>query len=157
MVALGYFHDLTLFENLKAIGEILIKNTREREKKINQLIYKFGLDNIQYIKAKYLSGGQKRKLTLSMALLGDPKILLCDEVMAGLDLQSIHMLKEILINLQNENPKMCIMICEHNARELLTVVDRALVLSNCKIIAEGSPSSLLKNQKAKSQYFGDFF
>tara|TARA_B100001059_G_scaffold79222_1_gene77060 strand:- start:2489 stop:3259 length:771 start_codon:yes stop_codon:yes gene_type:complete len=153
----GFFHDLTLFENLKAIGEILIKNITERETKINQLIYKFGLDNVQEIKAKFLSGGQKRKLVICMALLGDPKILLCDEIFAALDVLTIHMLKEVLVNLQNENPKMCIMICEHQARELLSIVDRALILSNCKIIAEGSPNSLLKNQKAKSQYFGDFF
>mgnify|MGYP001338227025 FL=1 len=153
----GFFHDLTLFENLKAIGEILIKNITERETKINQLIYKFGLDNVQEIKAKFLSGGQKRKLVICMALLGDPKILLCDEIFAALDVLTIHMLKEVLVNLQNENPKMCIMICEHQARELLSIVDRALILSNCKIIAEGSPNSLLKNQKAKSQYFGNFF
>jgi lipopolysaccharide export system ATP-binding protein len=153
----GFFHDLTLFENLRAIGEILIKNVTERETKINQLIYKFGLDNVQEIKAKFLSGGQKRKLVICMALLGDPKILLCDEIFAALDVLTIHMLKEVLVNLQNENPKMCIMICEHQARELLSIVDRALILSNCKIIAEGSPNSLLKNQKAKSQYFGDFF
>jgi len=153
----GFFHDLTLFENLKAIGEILIKNITERKTKINQLIYKFGLDNVQEIKAKFLSGGQKRKLVICMALLGDPQILLCDEIFAALDVLTIHMLKEVLVNLQNENPKMCIMICEHQARELLSIVDRALILSNCKIIAEGSPNSLLKNQKAKSQYFGDFF
>ena len=152
-----YFHDLTLLENLKAVGEILIENEREREIKINQLISKFALDNVQEIKAKYLSGGQKRKLVICMALLGDPKILLCDEIFAALDVLTIHMLKEILVNLQKENPTMCIMICEHQARELLSIVDRALILSDCKIIAEGSPSNLLKNEKAKSQYFGEFF
>ncbi len=153
----GYFHDLTLLENLKAVGEILIGSEREREIKINQLISKFALDNVQEIKAKYLSGGQKRKLVICMALLGDPKILLCDEIFAALDVLTIHMLKEILVNLQKENPTMCIMICEHQARELLSIVDRALILSDCKIIAEGSPNNLLKNEKAKSQYFGEFF
>ncbi len=153
----GYFHDLTLLENLKAVGEIIIKNEREREAKINNLISKFALDNVQEIKAKFLSGGQRRKLVICMALLGDPKILLCDEIFAALDVLTIHMLKEILVNLQNENPKICIVICEHQARELLSIVDRALILSNCKIIAEGSPNNLIKNEKAKSQYFGDFF
>ncbi len=153
----GYFHDLTLLENLKAVGEIIIDNDKKREDKINQLISKFGLDNVQEIKAKFLSGGQKRKLVICMALLGDPKILLCDEIFAALDILSIHMLKEILVNLQNENPQMCIMICEHQARELLSIVDRAMILSNCKIIAEGSPYNLIKDEKAKSQYFGDFF
>ena len=153
----GYFHDLTLLENLKAIGEIIIKNERERDSKINNLISKFALDNVQEVKAKFLSGGQKRKLVISMALLGDPSILLCDEIFAALDVLTIQMLKKILVNLQKENSEMCIVICEHQARELLSIVDRALILSECKIIAEGSPSSLLKNEKAKTQYFGDFF
>ena len=153
----GYFHDLTLLENLKAVGEIIIKNERERYSKINNLISKFALDNVQEVKAKFLSGGQKRKLVISMALLGNPSILLCDEIFAALDVLTIQMLKEILVNLQKENPQMCIVICEHQARELLSIVDRALILSECKIIAQGSPSSLLKNEKAKTQYFGNFF
>ena len=153
----GYFHDLTLIENLKAVGEILIENERDRQIKIDNMISKFALDNVREIKAKFLSGGQRRKLVICMALLSDPKILLCDEVFAALDVLTIHMLKEILVNLQNENPKICIVVCEHQARELLSIVDRAMILSNTKIIAEGSPNNLIKDEKAKSQYFGDFF
>ena len=153
----GYFHDLTLIENLKAVGEILIENERDRQIKIDNMISKFALDNVREVKAKFLSGGQRRKLVICMALLSDPKILLCDEIFAALDVLTIHMLKEILVNLQNENPKICIVVCEHQARELLTIVDRAMVLSNSKIIAEGSPNKLIKDEKAKSQYFGDFF
>ena len=153
----GYFHDLTLIENLKAVGEILIENERDRQIKIDNMISKFALDNVREIKAKFLSGGQRRKLVICMALLSDPKILLCDEVFAALDVLTIHMLKEILVNLQNENPKICIVVCEHQARELLSIVDRAMILSNTKIIAEGSPNKLIKDEKAKSQYFGDFF
>ncbi len=153
----GYFHDLSLIDNLKAVGEIVIKDERERHSKIHNLISKFALDNVQEIKAKFLSGGQKRKLVICMALLGDPKILLCDEIFAALDVLTIHMLKEILVNLQHEKPNMCIIICEHQARELLSIVDRALILSNCKIIAEGSPNKLVNDQKAKSEYFGNFF
>ena len=153
----GYFHDLTLIENLKAVGEILIKNQSDRQIKIDNMISKFALDNVREIKAKFLSGGQRRKLVICMALLSDPKILLCDEIFAALDVLTIHMLKEILVNLQNENPKICIVVCEHQARELLSIVDRAMILSNCKIIAEGSPNNLIKDEKAKSQYFGNFF
>ena len=67
----GYFYDLTLFENLKAVGEILIKNSRDRTEKINYLSSKFDLESIRDIKAKFLSGGQKKKLVIAMALLGD--------------------------------------------------------------------------------------
>jgi len=153
----GYFNDLSLIDNLKAIGEILVKDERERTSKIHNLITKFALDNVQEVKAKFLSGGQRRKLVICMALLGDPKILLCDEIFAALDVLTIHMLKEILVNLQNEKPNMCIVICEHQARELLSIVDRAMILSNCRIIAEGSPNKLIKDENAKNQYFGDFF
>ena len=65
--------------------------------------------------------------------------------------------KEILVKLQNEKPQMCIIICEHQARELLSVVDRALILSNTKIIAQGTPSQLIKNENARNAYFGEFF
>jgi lipopolysaccharide export system ATP-binding protein len=153
----GYFNDLTLLENLKAIAEILIKDKSKRISKINDLISKFGLDNVQEVKAKFLSGGQRRKLVICLALLGEPKILLCDEIFAALDVLTIQMLKEILVNLQREQPKICIVICEHQARELLSIVDRAMILSNCKIIAQGTPSELMKNQSAKSQYFGESF
>lgn len=153
----GYFHDLSLINNLKAVGEILIRDKKKREDKISDLISKFELDNVQNIKAKYLSGGQRRKLVICMALLGNPKILLCDEIFAALDILTIQMLKKIIINLQRENPNICIMICEHQARELLSVVDRALILSNSKIIAEGTPNELLNHKEAKNQYFGEFF
>ena len=62
------------------------------------MISKFALDNVREIKAKFLSGGQRRKLVICMALLSDPKILLCDEIFAALDVLTIHMLKEILVN-----------------------------------------------------------
>ena len=153
----GYFHDLTLLENLKSVGEIIIKDKRELDEKINNLLIKFELENVKEIKATFLSGGQKRKLVICMALLGDPQILLCDEIFAALDVLTIHMLKNVIENLQRENTNMCIVICEHQARELLSICDRALILSECKIIAEGSPHSLLKNEKAKSHYFGDYF
>ena len=153
----GFFHDLTLRQNLMAIGEILIQDKNYRLQKINSLINKFTLEEVEHIKSKYLSGGQKRKLVISMALLGDPRILLCDEIFAALDVLTIQTLKSILINLQRENPNLCIVICEHQAKELLSIVDRALILSNCNIVAEGSPHELIKDSQAKLHYFGDNF
>ena len=134
-----------------------IHSRNERNNKINELIAKFELDNVREVKAKFLSGGQRRKLVICLALLGDPKILLCDEIFAALDVLTIQMLKEIMVTLQKERPKICIAICEHQARELLSIVDRAMILSNCKIIARGTPTELLNNQNARSAYFGEFF
>ena len=153
----GYFHDLTLIENFKAIAEIVIEEKRARNSKIEELIIKFELDDVREIKAKFLSGGQRRKLVICLALLGNPKILICDEIFAALDVLSIQMLKKILINLQKEQPDISIIICEHQARELLSMVDRAMILSKGRIIAKGTPTELANNQNARAEYFGDSF
>ena len=152
----GYFHDLTLIENLKAIGEIQIENKHDMNSKINQLISSFELDAVRNIKAKFLSGGQKRKLVIALALLGDPKVLLLDEPFAALDVMTIKMLQEVIVNLQSEN-NIAICICDHQARDLLNCVDVAIVLSNCKIIAKGTPNELINNPNARAAYFGDSF
>jgi lipopolysaccharide export system ATP-binding protein len=152
----GYFHDLTLLENLKAIGEILVLDKKIRNEKINSLIAKFELDAVRDVKASYLSGGQKKRLVIALALLGNPKILLLDEPFAALDVMTIKTLQKIIVNLQSEN-NITIVLCDHQARDLLTCVDVALVLSNCKVIASGTPSELIKNHEAKTAYFGDSF
>ena len=152
----GYFYDLTLFENLKAVAEILVNDQRKRAEKINYLISKFDLSQIRDIKAKFLSGGQKKKLVIAMALLGDPELLLLDECFAALDVMTIKMLQQIIVNLQSEN-RITICICDHQARDLLTCVDVAVVLSGSKVIAKGTPSELVKNPNAQTAYFGDSF
>ncbi len=152
----GYFNDLTLHDNLKAISEIVIENKNFRIEKIDKLISKFELDGLKDIKAKFLSGGQKKKLVIALSLLSDPKVLLLDECFAALDVLTIKMLQEIIVNLQNEN-KITICICDHQARDLLACVDIAMILSNGKIIAQDTPSELIKNINAKNAYFGDNF
>ena len=152
----GYFNDLTLHDNLKAISEIVIDNKNYRIEKINYLLSKFELDNLKDIKAKFLSGGQKKKLVIALSLLSDPKVLLLDECFAALDVLTIKMLQEIIVNLQNEN-RITICICDHQARDLLACVDIAMILSNGKIVAEDTPSNLVKNINAKNAYFGDNF
>ena len=152
----GYFGDLTLYQNLKAIAEIVINNKNNEEDKINELINKFELENLRNIKAKFLSGGQKKKLVIALSLLSDPSVLLLDECFAALDVLTIKMLQEIIVNLQKEK-KITICICDHQARDLLACVDIAMILSNCKIIAEGSPTELVNNIDAKSAYFGESF
>ena len=152
----GYFNDLTLHDNLRAISEIVIENKNYRSEKINYLISKFELDNLKDIKAKFLSGGQKKKLVIALSLLSEPKVLLLDECFAALDVLTIKMLQEIIVNLQNED-KITICICDHQARDLLACVDIAMILSNGKIVAQDSPSNLVKNINAKNAYFGDNF
>ena len=152
----GYFNDLTLHDNLKAISEIVIENKAYRSERINYLISKFELDNLKDIKAKFLSGGQKKKLVIALSLLSEPRVLLLDECFAALDVLTIKMLQEIIVNLQQEN-KITICICDHQARDLLACVDIAMILNNGNIIAQDTPSNLVKNISAKNAYFGESF
>ena len=152
----GYFHDLTLLDNLKAVSEVLIDNKNHRNSKIDYLISRFELDSVLNIQAKFLSGGQKKKLVIAMALMSDPKVLLLDECFAALDVMTIKMLQELIVSLQSEK-NICICICDHQARDLLSCVDVAIVISNCKIIAKGTPSMLINDTKAKTAYFGNSF
>ena len=152
----GYFNDLTLHDNLKAISEIVIDNKNFRSERIDYLISRFELNNLKDIKAKFLSGGQKKKLVIALSLLSEPKVLLLDECFAALDVLTIKMLQEIIVNLQQEN-RITICICDHQARDLLACVDIAMILSNGKIVAQDTPSNLVKNINARDAYFGDSF
>ena len=152
----GYFHDLTLRDNLKAISEIVIKNKKLREERVNLLISKFELESLQNIKAEFLSGGQKKRLVISLALLSNPKILLLDEPFAALDIMTIKNLQQIIVDLQTQH-NISIILCDHQARDLLSCVDLAIVLSNGKVIAKDTPNNLIKNIDAQNAYFGDSF
>ncbi len=134
----GFIQDLNLIENLKLVGEIHIKEKDLRKTKIEKIISQFEFDPLLKIKAKHLSGGQKKKLVIAMALINDPNILLLDEPFAALDILTIKMLQEIIVNLQALE-KITVVVCDHQARDLLSCVDRAIVLSDGKIIASGSP------------------
>ena len=152
----GFFNELTLYDNLRAISEIVIENKNFRNDKINYLISKFELDNLKDIKAKFLSGGQKKKLVIALSLLSEPKVLLLDECFAALDVLTIKMLQETIVNLQQEST-ITVIICDHQARDLLACVDVAMILNNGKIIAQDTPSKLVNDINAKNAYFGESF
>ena len=152
----GFFHDLTVYENLKAIAEITIQNQSYRDEKINSLLSKFELDPVRDIRAEFLSGGQKKKLVIAIALVSDPKILLLDEPFAALDVMTIKILQEIIVGLQS-NDNISVILCDHQARDLLACVDTAAIIHNGKVVAHGTPTSLIQNIDAKNVYFGESF
>ena len=152
----GYFHDLSLRENLQAISEMVIEDKKLRDERINLLVSKFELESLQNIKAEFLSGGQKKRLVISLALLSDPKILLLDEPFAALDIMTIKNLQQIIVDLQTQK-NISIILCDHQARDLLSCVDLAIVLSNGKVIAKDTPNNLIRNIDAQNAYFGDSF
>ena len=152
----GFFHDLTVYENLNAIAEITIDDISSRNEKINSLISKFELDSIRDIKANLLSGGQKKKLVIAIALISEPKILLLDEPFAALDVMTIKILQDIIVKLQSIN-NISVILCDHQARDLLKCVDSAAIIHNGRVVALDTPSNLINDVVAKDTYFGDSF
>ena len=152
----GLFASLNAEENLRAVAEIIIQDEKFRAIRIDELISKFELDAVRKVEAKNLSGGLKRRLVIAMGLIGNPEILLMDEPLAALDPQTIQMLQNIIVTLQTEL-NLTIIITDHQAADLLRVCDKAVILSNSKIVAYGSPSELMNNENANRFYFGKNF
>ena len=152
----GYFHDLTVIENLNAIAEITIKDSSSRNQKVNSLISKFELDPVRDINANLLSGGQRKKLVIAIALISDPKILLLDEPFAALDVMTIKILQDIIVSLQSFN-NISIILCDHQARDLLRCVDSAAIIHNGRVVAQDTPSNLINDVVARNTYFGESF
>ena len=152
----GFFQDMTVDENLNAIAEIKTNDKSIRNEKVNSLISKFELESIRDINAKLLSGGERKKLVIAIALISNPKILLLDEPFAALDVMTIKMLQEIIVNLQSLN-NLSVILCDHQARDLLKCVDTAAIIHNGRVVAQDTPSNLINNGIAKDTYFGDSF
>jgi len=153
----GVFSDLTCYQNLNAIADLVVKEKKNKTFEVEKMISKFELDAVKNIKAKYLSGGQKKRVCIAMALLSNPKVVLMDEPFQGLDLLSTSYLQETIVNLQTEDNNRCCIISDHAAADLLKISDRAIILANKKVIAHGPPKELIKDESAKSLYFGDTF
>ena len=126
----GVFSDLTCYQNFNAVADLVIKEKKDKIFKIEKLISKFELDAVKNIKAKYLSGGQRKRVSIAMALLSNPKVVLMDEPFQGLDLISTRYLQETIVNLQTEDNNRCCIISDHAARDLLNISDRAVIIAN---------------------------
>ena len=152
----GAILDLTVEENLLMVAEIHISEKPLRISKVNELIAQFQFEPVVKVKATNISGGQFKRLIIAMALINEPKVMLLDEIFSALDLKTIAMLKELILNLQSFRSITCIMV-DHLARDLLEVSNRCLILSDGKIVAEGKSDEIIKNRLAKEVYFGDEF
>ena len=95
-------------------------------------------------------------MVIALSLVSEPKILLLDEPFAALDVMTIKTLQEIIVGLQSEN-NISVILCDHQARDLLACVDTAAIIHNGKVVAQDTPSSLIRNIDAKNAYFGESF
>ena len=149
------FLGLTCEENIRAIAEVKIKEKSLQENKIQELLSDFNLEYLKNIKAINLSGGEKKRLCISMALVSNPQILLMDEPFAALDLITIDMIKKIIVSLQKK--LISVIVTDHNAKDLMNVSDRCIIISNGEVIISGNPRKIINDPKAIQLYFGENF
>ena len=149
------FLGLTCEENIRAIAEVKIKEKSLQENKIQELLSDFNLEYLKNIKAINLSGGEKKRLCISMALVSNPQILLMDEPFAALDLITIDMIKKIIVSLQKK--LISVIVTDHNAKDLMNVSDRCVIISNGEVIISGNPRKIINDPKARQLYFGENF
>ena len=149
------FRGLTVYENLLGIAQIVKKGEDAQKDIVEKLMAEFSLTHLRDVKAVALSGGERRRTEIARCLISNPKILLLDEPFAGVDLLSIQDIKGLLLKLQSRG--CAVLVTDHNASQLLSVVDRAYVVANGTIVANGTPRQIVNTTEAKKLYFGEDF
>ena len=149
------FKGLSCINNLKAIAEITIKDRVKQESVVEELLSEFNLSHLRNVIANNLSGGERKKLVIARALINNPKILLMDEPYGAVDPINIDMIKKIIIDLQKKG--VSVLITDHSAQNVLSIVDRCSIISGGEIITSGKPKEIIHNNKARQLYFGENF
>jgi lipopolysaccharide export system ATP-binding protein len=149
------FRKLTVEENLMAILEMLPLTRAERQARLNELLNELGLNSLRRQKAFSLSGGERRRVEITRALVLSPSFILLDEPFAGIDPIAVLDIQSIVCQLKSMG--IGIIITDHNVRETLGVCDRAYILNEGIILEEGTPEKIAGSQKARKIYLGDGF
>jgi lipopolysaccharide export system ATP-binding protein len=149
------FRKLTVEENLLAILETLPMTEDERDARCDELLKDFGLEHVRENVAITLSGGEKRRVTIARALVTNPSLLLLDEPFSGVDPMAVHDIQEIILHLKERG--LGVLITDHNVRETLSVVDRAYIIDEGRVLSEGSREFLLNDPIAREIYLGHRF
>ena len=149
------FPDLSVEKNLYGIAELLKIDQELKVQKISKIVDEFDLVKILQVKGRMLSGGQRRKVEIARTLICEPKIMLLDEPFAGIDPIAVQEIKELLLEIAKSN--ISILITDHNVKETLSLCEKAIILSDGVIIAEGNEESLKQNTHVKREYFGKMY
>lgn len=149
------FRKLTVEQNLLAILELLDVPVHERKSRLDNALAELGIAHLAKQKAISLSGGERRRLEISRALITNPRFMLLDEPFAGIDPLAINDIQQIIRQLKERG--LGVIISDHNVRETLSACDTAYIINQGKIIEQGSPATIVKSDIARSVYLGDNF
>ena len=149
------FRKLNVEENLKSIAETMSATGEEQEALVNGLLEEFGIEHLRRQGAYTLSGGERRRLEIARALVRTPKFILLDEPFAGIDPLAVLDIQRIVARFKEKN--IGVLITDHNVRETLNITDRAYIITEGKILRDGSPEELTNDLEVKKVYLGEHF
>jgi lipopolysaccharide export system ATP-binding protein len=149
------FRKLTVWENVMAVVETLNLNERERRDRTAQQLTELGLEKLARQPAFTLSGGERRRLEIARALATTPRFLLMDEPFSGVDPISVAEVQSIIRKLKERG--IGILITDHNVRETLSIVDRAYLIHQGRVLVSGTPSEIVNNPESRRHYLGESF
>lgn len=149
------FRNLTVEQNILCILENLPFSKKERQSRLEELLEELRLTQLAKKPAAALSGGERRRLEITRALVTRPSLLLLDEPFANIDPITIHDVKEIVRMLAKKN--ISVLITDHNAREIFSAVDRSYIVREGQVIVSGDVDELVSNEEARRHYLGETF
>jgi lipopolysaccharide export system ATP-binding protein len=149
------FRKLTVADNLMAILESLPLSRPERDERLESLLSELGLETIRDRRAYSLSGGERRRVEITRALITSPTFIFLDEPFAGIDPIAVTDIQSIVAQLKYKG--IGVIITDHNVRETLGICDRAYILNEGRILESGSPEEIANSQEARKIYLGDSF
>jgi len=149
------FRYLSVEENILCILETLPISSKERKTRLESLLEELHLSRLRKKKACTLSGGERRRLEITRALVTEPSLLLLDEPFANIDPIAVQDVKNLILLLKRKG--ISVLITDHNAREIFSIVDRSYLISEGKVMTSGTVTELLENKEARRAYFGENF
>jgi len=149
------FQKLTVRQNVMAVLETMKLSRQRRNERADHLLEQFGLLRLQDQLARTLSGGERRKLEIARAMVTNPTMILLDEPFSGVDPIAVQELQREIGGLKDRG--ISILLTDHNVRETLTVTDRSYIINNGKVLREGPPRDLIKDELVRRTYLGETF
>jgi len=149
------FRGLTVQDNIMLVLEIVYPEADEREKVLEELLAEFSISHLRYTMSTALSGGERRRLEIARAIARNPKFMLLDEPLAGVDPIAVYDIKMLIAKLQSKG--IGVLITDHNVRETLDIVDRAYIIYDGAVLKSGKPQEIVNCDEVKKLYLGQEF